>query len=57
MFHEIRIKKKIKLTIVVEGDQKAPFSIAATLLWREGRYSFPWIAPLYHSFQPYNTEY
>ena len=46
-----RIKKvqisKVKLATVVEGDQKAPFSIATTLKCRGGRYSFPWIAPLY----------
>ena len=35
------------LVTVVEGDQKAPFSIATTLMCREGRYSFPWIALLY----------
>ena len=35
-------------TIVgVEGDQKVPFSIATTPRCRGGRYSFPWIAPLY----------
>ena len=36
-----------KLATVVEGDQKAPFSIATTPRCRSGRYSFPWIAPLY----------
>ncbi len=36
-----------KLATVVEGDQKAPFSIATTLKYKGGRYSFPWIAPLY----------
>ena len=36
-----------KLTTVVEGGQKAPFSIATTLSCRGGRYSFSWIAPLY----------
>ena len=35
------------LATVVEGDQKAPFSIATTPRCRGGRYSFPWIAPLY----------
>ena len=30
----------------MEGYQKAPFSIAT----REGRYSFPWVAPLYPLF-------
>ena len=28
------------------GDQKAPFSIATTLRYKGGCYSFPWIAPL-----------
>ena len=37
---------KINLAILVEGDQKAPFSIATTQRSREGCYSFPWIAPL-----------
>ena len=32
---------------VVEDNQKAPFSIASTPRYRGGRYSFPWIAPLY----------
>ena len=32
---------------VVKGDQKAPFSMASTPMYREGHYSFPWIAPLY----------
>ena len=34
------------LATEVEGDQTAPFSIATTPKCREGRYSFPWIAPL-----------
>ena len=38
---------KVKLATVVEGDQKAPFSIATTPGCREGRYSFLGIAPLY----------
>ena len=41
------IISKVKLPIVVEGDQKAPFSIATTLRCRGGRYSFPSIAPLH----------
>ena len=41
------INNQVKLVTVVEGDQKAPFSIATTLRCRGGRYSFPWIAPLY----------
>ena len=35
------------LATVVEGAQKAPFSIATTPRCRGGCYSFPWIAPLY----------
>ena len=40
------------LATVVKGDPKAPFVIATTVLLcdsycRGGRYSFPWIAPLY----------
>ena len=38
---------KVKLAVVVEGDQKAPFSITTTLRCRGGCYSFPRIAPLY----------
>ena len=41
------IISKVKLATLVEGDQKAPFSIATTPRCRGGRYSFPWIAPLY----------
>ena len=44
--------KKVKLATVVEGDQKAPFSIATTPRCRGGRYYFPWIAQLYPSFVP-----
>ena len=32
---------KVKLATVVEGNQKAPFSIATTPRYRGGRYSFP----------------
>ena len=39
-----------------EGDPKAPFSIATTPRCRGGRYSFPWIAPLYPWSVPYNAE-
>ena len=38
---------KCKLATVVEGGLKAPFSIATTPGCRGGRYSSPWIAPLY----------
>ena len=41
---------------VVEGDLKAPFSVATTLKCRGGHYSFPWIAPLYPWYVPYNAE-
>ena len=32
---------------IVNGDLKAPFSIATTLRCKKGHYSSPWIAPLY----------
>ena len=35
------------LATLVEGDPKIPFSIATTQRCRGGRYSIPWIAPLY----------
>ena len=35
------------LATVDEGEQKAPFSIATTPRCKGGRYSFPWIPPLY----------
>ena len=44
------------LAIVIEGDQKAPLSIDATPRCRGGRYSFPWIAPLYPWYVPYIAE-
>ena len=50
------IDSKVNLATVVEGDTKAPFSIAITPRLRGGRYSFPWIAPLYPLSLPYNTE-
>ena len=37
----------VKLATIVEGDPKAPFSIATTPRCRGGRYSIPRIAPLY----------
>ena len=39
---------KVKVATIVEDDSWALFSIATTLRWRVGCYSFPWIAPLYH---------
>ena len=43
----MEVKKKVKLATIVEGDPKAPFSIATTPRYRGGCYFFPWIAPLY----------
>ena len=34
----------------VDGEPKAPFSIATTPRFMEGHYSIPWIAPLYPYF-------
>ena len=45
--HKTQFKCKVKLATIVEGDPKAPFSIATTPRCRGGRYSIPWIAPLY----------
>ena len=41
----------------LKGDPKTPFSIATTPICWRGRYSIPWIAPLYLWFWPYNPEY
>ena len=50
------ISNKVELATLVEGDQKASFSIATTPRCRGGRYSFPWIAPLYPWYVPYIAE-
>ena len=50
------VKVKVKLATVVEGDQKAPFSIATTPRCKDGCYSIPWIAPLYPWYVPYIAE-
>ena len=50
------IISKVKLATIVEGDPNAPFSIATTPRCRGGRYSIPWIAPLYPWTVPYNAE-
>ena len=47
---------KVKLATKVEGNPKAPFSIASTPRCRGGCYCFPWIAPLYPWYVPYNAE-
>ena len=41
------MKYNVKFATVVDGDPKAPFSIATTPKCREGRYSIPWIVPVY----------
>ena len=46
----------IKLATLVEGDPKAPFSIATPPRCWGGRDSFSWIAPLYPYSIPYNAE-
>ena len=43
--------KKLLLATIVEGDLKAPFSIATTPRCRGGRYSFPGL--LYFTLDPY----
>ena len=50
------LTKQVRLLTVVEGDPKAPFSIATTPRRWGGPYSFPRIAPLYPWFLPYNAE-
>ena len=44
------------LATVVKGDPKALFSVATTPKYWGGCYSFPWIAPLYPWYIPYNAE-
>ena len=44
------------MATLVEGDPMAPFSITITPRYKGGRYSVPWIAPLYPWSLPYNTE-
>ena len=48
---------KVKLATLVEIDPKASFLIATTPKCMGGRYSFPWIAPLYPRSLPYNAEF
>ena len=43
-------KSKVKLATIVEGNPKAPFSIATTPMCRGGRYSFPGL--LYFTLDP-----
>ena len=49
-------KSKVKLPNIVEGNQKAPFSIATTPRCKGGHYFFLWIAPLYSWYIPYIVE-
>ena len=42
----IYIYIQVSWPTIFEGDMKALFSIATTLRFRGGHYSFPWIAPL-----------
>ena len=44
-----------KIGELSRGDPRALFSIANTLRCRGGRYSIPWIAPLYPWSLPYNA--
>ena len=48
--------KSVKLANIVEGDPKAPFSIATTPRCMGGHHSFPWFAPLYPWSLPYIAE-
>ena len=47
---------KVKLATIVEGNQKAPFSIATTPRCWGGHYSFPRIAPLHPLYISYIAE-
>ena len=46
----------LSFATVVEGDQKAPFSVATTPRCRGRRYSFPWIASFHPRYVPYIAE-
>ena len=47
LFNRVQTIVKVKLATVVEGDQRAPFSIATTPRCRGGRYSFPFTLDTY----------
>ena len=49
-------KSKVKFATVVEGNPKAPFPVATTPKYQGGFSSFPWIAPFYPSYVPYNAQ-
>ena len=48
---------QVKLVTLVEGDPKAPLSIATTLRCRGRHYSIPWIVPLHPWSLPYSAEF
>ena len=48
---------KLNLPIVIEGDSKAPFSIATTPMCMCERHSFRGIAPPYPWYVLYNSEF
>ena len=52
--HYIHYISIVKLATLVEGDSKAPFSIATTSRCREGHYSFPWIHYISCIYFPFN---
>ena len=58
--HSVVVKSitmsKLNLATLVEGDPKAPFSIATTPKCAGGRYTIPWITPLYPWSLPYSAE-
>ena len=56
IYENILIKYKSKLATLVEGDPKAPFSIATTPRCSGGRNSILWLAPLYPLSVPDNAE-
>ena len=51
IFSSNDIISKVKFVNIVEGDPKAPFSIATTTTCRGGRYSFPGL--LHFTVDPY----
>ena len=55
-FNNTYTRNQLSLATVVEGDSKAPFSIAATPSWRGERYSIHWFASIYPWSVSYNGE-
>ena len=54
--HFCRWQHKSKVGDRSRGNSKSPFPIATRPRCREGRYSFPWIAPLYPWNVPFNAK-